>query len=179
MQDTNVINLAEHRAAAEFKALMGLPDPKKLFDVPLEDVTQEQQSANESPSDRILLGPRAQAGIKRLLTAFGIEETPQTVGELFGAMHYCKFLQLQTFTLNTRKEDVDLFHECVIELAQKRYPELVDSIKAYVCGDLAELQRIARERLPLTEMAKHYHPQFGWISTDSRQRIEAGLPLET
>lgn len=178
MQATNIISLADHRAAAEFKSLMASPDPENLFAVPMDDVMQEQQCANESPSDRIILGPRALIAVKRLFAAFGIEETPQTVGELFGAIHYCKFLQLGTFTLNTNKADVDLFHECVIDNAKTYYPELVQSFRAYVQKDLGELQRIARERLTLAEMARHYHPEFGWICTASRQRIEAGLPLE-
>lgn len=178
MQATNIISLAERRAAAEFNSFISAPDPDNLFAVPMDDVMQEQQSANESPSDRIILGPRALAAVKRLFSAFGIEETPQTVGELLGAMHYCKFLQLGTFTLNTNKADVDLFHECVIDNAKTYYPELEQSFRAYVQKDLGELQRIARERLTLSEMARHYHPEFGWVCTASRQRIEAGLPLE-
>lgn len=178
MQQNNVVDLAASRHKAEFEKLMNLPDEQGLFNIPFDDMAQYLDSANESLSDPVVLGPKALAAVKRLFAHFGITETPQTIGELNGALHYCRFLHLQTWTLSSSPSDVELHNRIVLELAAEHYPELVESLRAYMAKDLAELQRIAKERLPLSEMAKHYHFELGWLNTESRRRREAGLPVQ-
>lgn len=178
MDPNKVVDLSASRQKAEFQKLLKLPDPEGLFNIPFDDMAQYLDSANESLTDPVVLGPKALAAVKRLFAHFGITETPQTIGELNGALHYCKFLHLQTWTMSKDPEDVELHNRVVLDLAKTHYPELVESLRAYMAKDLAQLQRIAQERLPLSEMAKHYHFELGWLNTESRQRREAGLPVE-
>lgn len=178
MPANNVISIEPARQRAEFEKLLAQPDPENLFDIPFDDMAQYLDSANESANDPVELGPKAQAAIQRLFAHFGILEMPKTLGELNGALHYCKFLQLQTWTNGVTGADAALYHEVVVDLAKAHYPELVESFQAYIAKDTAALQRIAKERLTLAEMSKHYHFELGWLSTEGRRRRDAGESLD-
>ena len=178
MPSDKVISIEPVRRRREFENLLARPDPDKLFDIPFDDIAQYLDCANESMNDPVVFGPRALTAIRRLFAHFGIQETPQTIAEFNGALHYCKFLQLQTWTGSVTVTDATLHLEVVVELAKVHYPELVESLQAYIVKDIAALQRIASERLTLKEMAAHYHFEFGWLSGNNRRRREEGLPLE-
>ena len=66
MKKDEVVDLSGRRKQAKFNALMSTLDPEKLFAIPMEDVDQFLDSANDSKEDPVILGPSALTAVKRL-----------------------------------------------------------------------------------------------------------------
>jgi hypothetical protein len=132
------------------------------FDIPYEDIAQYLDSANESLSDPVVAGARATVALKRLFEQFGIQAMPETLGELLGALWYCKILDSSAGHPAVSEADVELWDQSVDETFAQHYPELLDALRAVRKQDLLLLQRIARTKMPLSEMQKHFHPDMGW-----------------
>lgn len=160
----NVIPLKERRLKRELEKGLSMFDPQGLLNIPFEDITQGVDTANESPSDPILLGPKATAAIKRLYAEFGITSMPATIGELLGSFWYCK--TLQSFAIGSpagvSEQGKKLEHEATLSTFEEYAPELLESVIAARAKDKDALKEIHEKWLPLSRMARHYDPEKGW-----------------
>jgi hypothetical protein len=140
-------------------------DPHGLFDIPMEAITQLLDSANESPSDPVVIGAEAFVPLKKLLSKFGIGGMPQTVGELRGSIEYCNTLYRKTRKdVQLGKADQELWDGIVEKTTAEQLPELAPSLLAWKAGDIEALREIHRTRMTFGEMARHYHPEHGWLA---------------
>jgi hypothetical protein len=72
------------------KNLQEFADPEGALDIPWHDITQLLDGAvNESMTDPVVLGGQAFVALKKMLSRFGIEAMPQTIGELRVSVLYC------------------------------------------------------------------------------------------
>ena len=164
MQETKIVDLDERRKRAAFQNLMGLPDPDNLFAIPMEDIDQFLDSANDSKDDPIVLHANAIVAVKRLFTRFGIDDLPLTVGEFRGALHYCKSLQALAWSIPTTPAGDAHWDRTMANTVERFMPELHASLVAYQNKDIATLQEIHAKRLTFAVMSSYYHPEHGWLS---------------
>lgn len=136
--------------------------PDGLFDIPYEDITQYLDSANDSLADPVVAGPRAVVALKRLFGHFGMDAMPQTLGQLLGALWYCKILQDFSDSPPVGPADTLLWEQSVDSTFAQHYPELLDALSAARKRDMPALRRIAREAFPFDVLSRHYHPTMGW-----------------
>ena len=146
----------------EFSRLLQQVDPDGAFDIPMDDVVQGLDSANESKSDPVRFGPRAVVVLKRLYARFGIEDMPETMGELLGSLWYCKVLQSFAAEVRTDPANDAAWEAATVRTLKQHMPELLDSYLAYRTGDVERLKALHRTTMPLTRMSKHYDPGQGW-----------------
>ena len=142
-------------------------DPYQLFEIPHHDVYREseEEDAPYISDERIVLGSDAITALYRLYKAFGIQDMPQTVGEYFGGFWYCRVIYSFISKQKLEGEDKVVWEKAVDDVVSKVYPELFPSLLAKRVEDLTELKRIARERMTLREISKHYCPRIGWVGT--------------
>lgn len=161
---TKVSSIAEARAKREFKEGLAQLDPHDLLHIPLEDVLQGVDTANESLADPVLLGPKAHAAVKRLYAEFGITSMPETIGELRGSLWYCRSLQTfsQSVSPALEADDAALALESTRETLRDVAPELLEPVEAYRERDTAKLREIHEKWMPLSRMAKHFDYDGGW-----------------
>ena len=167
MTTPTVSNLSAHRGTKKFEALLAAQDPTGLFAaIDHDDIFAGRDSANDSDSDPVLLGPKALVAIKRLYAVFGIVDMPETLAQLRASLHYCKLLQLKAWSIPTDPVNDALWDETVEETTMKYFPELASSLVAYRTGDIEALRVISRDRLTMVEMAKHYDADSSsWVSS--------------
>lgn len=166
MTTPTVSNLSAHRDAKKFETILAQQDPTGLFAaIDHDDIFAARDSANDSDSDPVLLGPKALVALKRLYAAFGVVDMPETLAQLNASLYYCKLLQLKAWSIPTDPVNDALWDETVDETMQKYFPELAPSLVAYRTGDIEQLRAISRERLTMAEMAKHYDAENGWVSS--------------
>lgn len=160
-----VTSLAKVRLEKDFDALVKVAtDPHGLFDIPFGDILHGVDS-NESKSDPIALGPQALIAVKRLFAEFGIEEMPANWGQLVGAYWYCKVVYMSRAMPIGRPEANEIWEQSVMRKLEGNNPELVASVQAYNAKDTEALRRIAKKRMTLDEMCRHYDAEDGWRGT--------------
>jgi len=140
-------------------------DPEKLFAIPMEDVDQFLDSANDSKDDPVVLGPSALLAVKRLFTKFGIDDLPGTLGQLHGTINYCKALHHAAWSIPSDSKNDALWDKVVESVMQEDQPELFESFIAQKRGDLETLRGIHKERMTLAVMSRYYDPEHGWVSS--------------
>ena len=164
MTELKELSFKERRQRAEFDKLLKRSDPDSLFDIPMDEIDQFLDSANDSKDDPIVLHGKAIVAVKRLLTHFGIDSLPQTVGEFRGALWYCKILQSNANSIRTNPVDDALWDKITSETIEKMMPELHAPYLAYKNYNLEELRRIHREEMTFSVMSSYHHPDHGWLS---------------
>jgi hypothetical protein len=83
MTSSTVSSLSAHRDAKKFEALLAAQDPTRLFAaIDHDDIFAARDSANDSDSDPVLLGPKALVALKRLYAEFGVVDMPETLAQL-------------------------------------------------------------------------------------------------
>lgn len=165
MKKDEVVDLSGRRKQAKFNALMSTLDPERLFAIPMEDVDQFLDSANDSKDDPVVLGPSALLAVKRLFTKFGIDDLPETLGQLHGTINYCKALHHAAWSIPSDPKNDALWDKVVESVMQEDQPELFESFIAHKKGDLETLRRIHKERMTLAVMSRYYDPEHGWVSS--------------
>ena len=168
MAKEKVVSLADRRQRTQYQALQAKLDPQALLDIPMGDINQYLDSANTSKSDPITLHGDSLVAVKRLLTHFGIDALPETVGQLMGALHYCHAIHGAVVSIPTNPKDDALWDEITERTLKKMMPELHPSYVAYKAGDIEALRQIARTRLTLPVMSDYFDPNEGkngsWVS---------------
>ena len=163
--ETEVVSLSSAKATRKIKSLIKGLDPEGLLKIPMGDITIGTDTPEAIQiSAPIILGAQAYTAVKKLFSRFGIDETPVTYGELKGGWAYCDALIRLGNNCSGSSEDSKLYFECTLEVVVKHSPELVESLTAYVQGDLIRLKQATQSLLPLSEMAKHFDEKDGWIS---------------
>lgn len=151
---TTVVSLGEAREAQRWDQLRSSVDPNGLFNVPMDDIIQVLDSANESLSDPVHLGPRAERAIQALVDEFCLERLPKTLAEVQAIMQYGWFLRGKVrFGLKTFKEDEEVWNSTVDKVLKEHTPALLEPVQAYRQGDRESLRRVHTERLTLTALA--------------------------
>src|SRR5674476_639880 len=140
MKKDEVVDLSWRRKQAKFNALMSTLDPEKLFAIPMEDVDQFLDSANDSKEDPVILGPSALTAVKRLFPQYGIDDLPETLGQLHGAINYCKALHHAAWSIPSDPKNDALWDKMVESVMQEHQPELFESFIAHKKGDLETLR---------------------------------------
>jgi len=177
----NVIPLKERRLQRELEKGLSMFDPQGLLNIPFDDILQGVDTANESPSDPILLGPKATAAVKRLYAEFGITSMPATIGELMGSIWYCK--GLQSFAIGSPAGASELSktleRESTLSTLEEYAPELVEAVIAIRANDKDALKEIHEKWFPLSRMARHYNPDKGWVCGETGPLRGAGQGQES
>lgn len=156
------------------KNLQAFADPKGLFDIPMKAITQLLDSANESPSDPVVIGAEAFVPLKKLLSKFGIDGMPSTVGELRGAIEYCDTLYMKTHELfEMSPANKELSDRVTEDITAKYQPELLPSLLAWRANDIEALRDIHRTRMTFKEMARYCHPDYGWLKPEHWSEVES------
>ena len=164
MPESKEISFKERRQRIEFDKLKKNQDPENLFDIPMGEIDQFMDGANDSKSDPIVLHPKAVVAVKRLLSRFGIEGLPQTVGEFRGALYYCKILHNQVNYVRMSDADNVLWEKATLNSLEDILPEIVAPYLALKAGNMDELRRINREVMTFPVLSSHHHPEHGWLS---------------
>lgn len=162
MKNDNVVQIAPKQQEARLRRFRAQDDPSELFNIPYADIAQYLDSANDSLSDPVVAGPQATLALKRLFNEYGIAGMPETMGQLLGALWYCKMLDSSKGSPTLGPADVELWNQSVDETFKKHYPELLEPLQAARARDLETLTRVVRERMSFQEMERHYQPEMGW-----------------
>lgn len=150
-----VVSLQEAREDQRWDQLRGSVDPNGLFNVPMDDIVQISESANEALTNPVHLGPRAERALQALVDEFCLERLPKTLAEVQAIMQYGWFLRSKVrLGLKTRKEDEDIWNYSVDEVMREHTPAFIEPVHAYRSGDRDALRRVHKERLTVTALAE-------------------------
>lgn len=154
------------------KNLQEFADPEGALDIPWQDITQLLDgAANEALSNPVVIGGQAFVALKKMLSRFGIEDMPRTVGELRVSVLYCSLLYQAAHPLlvGVFATDPKLRREALEgrgEGLKKHIPELAPTLEAYLAGDINKLREIHRTTMTFSEMLRHYdQDEDGWVPT--------------
>lgn len=149
-----VVSLTQVRQDQRWDQLRGSVDPNGLFNVPMDDIIQVLDSANDSLTDPVHLGPRAERALQALVDEFCLERLPKTLAEVQAIMQYGWFLRGQVrFGLKTFDEDEEIWNRSVDEVMQEHTPAFIEPVQAYRSGDREALRRVHTQRLTLVALA--------------------------
>ena len=101
----------------------------------------------------------------------GIEEMPQTIGELRASVLYCTLLYqtahpLLLGVLATNPELGRQTSERRVAGLKRDIPEMAPTLDAYQAGDMERLREIHRTSMTFAEMLRHYDAdEDGWVPT--------------
>lgn len=158
-----VVSLQEAKEDKRWDQLRGSVDPNGLFNVPMDDIIQVLDSANESLSDPVHLGPRAERALQALVDEFCLERLPKTLAEVQAIMQYGWFLRGKVrFGLKTHKEDEEVWNSSVDKILREHTPALLEPVQAYRDGDREALRRIHAERLTVAALAERVQVDGGF-----------------
>lgn len=158
-----VTDIIEKRREARLDKLVASVDKDNMFSIPWDDVVQGLDSANDSLSDPIRLGPRAHAAFQRLVDEFCLERLPETMGEAQGLLQYCWHMAGNArFGMVTFPEDEEIWQCSVLKVAEEYTPAFVEITKAYFSKDKAEMARIHRTTLTMKELGSRVLPDGGY-----------------
>jgi hypothetical protein len=158
-----VVSLQEAREDQRWDQLRGSVDPNGLFVVPMDDIVQISESANEALTNPVHLGPRAERALQALVDEFCLERLPKTLAEVQAVMQYGWFLQGKVrFGLKTFKEDEEIWNGSVDKVMTQYAPSFLEPVQAYREGNREALLRVHKERLTLDALAKRVEIDGGF-----------------
>lgn len=150
-----VVSLQEAREEQRWDQLRGSVDPNGLFNVPMDDIVQISESANEALTNPVHLGPRAERALQAFVDEFCLDRLPKTLGEVQAVMQYGWFLRGKVrFGLKTFKEDEEIWNGSVDKVMKQYTPAFIEPVQAYRSGDREALRKVHKERLTVTALAK-------------------------
>jgi hypothetical protein len=135
---------------------------RDLFNLPWEDVFRHSESANNSLTDLIELGPLATRALGRLYAEFGVSGTPTNWGQLMGSFCYCKEVNNACNRPYFGDEDSAIMFRAVIKTARDYSPELVDSYFAYREKRVDDLRELFTKNLGLQACFDYFDQDEGW-----------------
>ena len=150
-----VVSLQEAREDQRWDQLRGSVDPNGLFNVPMDDIVQISESANEALTNPVHLGPRAERALQAFVDEFCLDRLPKTLGEVQAVMQYGWFLRGKVrFGLKTHKEDEEIWNQSVDSVLTEYTPAFIEPVQAYRSGDREALRKVHKERLTVTALAE-------------------------
>lgn len=150
-----VVSLQEAREEQRWDQLRGSVDPNGLFNVPMDDIVQISESANEALTNPVHLGPRAERALQAFVDEFCLDRLPKTLGEVQAVMQYGWFLRGKVrFGLKTFKEDEEIWNGSVDKVMKQYTPAFIEPVHAYRSGDREALRKVHKERLTVTALAE-------------------------
>lgn len=158
-----VVSLTQVRQDQRWDQLRGSVDPNGLFVVPMDDIIQVLGSANDSLTDPVHLGPRAERALQALVDEFCLERLPNTLAEVQAVMQYGWFLCGKVRPgFKTSKEDEDIWNGSVDKVMTQYAPAFLEPVQAYREGNREALLRVHKERLTLDALAKRVEIDGGF-----------------
>ncbi|QQX85252.1 hypothetical protein JJQ59_04725 [Cupriavidus necator] len=140
--NNNVASFDIERFKKQMEAFAEGRDREPLFDIDFEDIQRLSESANGDKSDTLIVGPTAEAQLRRLFSYFGFHQLPATYGELMGNFLYCRALYSQPAPAGCSEEDRRIWDKAILSACSKCDPERLEAQTAVVNGKYELLPEI-------------------------------------
>jgi hypothetical protein len=126
------------RTSAEI--LAAPPPGVEQFHIPSEGVLRITETANDAPTDMVVLSGKADLMVHQLIAKFGFERMPQTMGELEGLITHCRSL---FFAPGDDMPECcrPAFVKAGLDTWEKYAPEFREAAVLYLAGDLEGLRK--------------------------------------
>lgn len=128
----NIASFEIERFKKQVAALAEGRDPEPLFDIDFEDIQRLSESANGDKSDALVIGPTAEAQLRRLFSFYGFHQLPANYGELMGNFLYCRALHKQPAPVGCSEADKVIWDKSILSACQKCDPERLEAQTAVV-----------------------------------------------
>jgi len=151
-----IVDIKGARRKKVLREFAAIRDPGNVLEIPMEDVIQGMDSANDSLEDPIRVGPRADLALRRMMGHFGIEHYPTTMGELQGLRYYCQFLLIKARKGAGSAADEALWEKIVDEGVAEDYPNALEPVRALRVGDSERLRALHRVSITPASLVQYY-----------------------